>query len=399
MKATELYLITWVPRTTIHLREVHAFFSGSTEKLPLLNKRILADHVRNLEIDATSVHLQERNDLEMLSVRLGQFSFSVVEDGIFSLSVQVSNLQESIASLELFYRKNLGPALAYLFSRGAPLPKELSNIAEVYPLVLVVDDASQEDIEGLYQSMGERYDFSVTSQSKRFFFSTQLTVISRLHHDEDEDGAFQELLVGNIVFLQEFNKQLNTYLNFHRSIWDRISKIREQKNLRYKDFPSIRREIMDTVKTLLFVKARLSQMKDIACVREKLISSDIKTELKEYGLFRFESLIGDTQYIMDLWDMTIEYAQGTLVLLESLFQENTQRELSALKFVTFVGVVTGFFGMNIAFPWEERWMAVFPSSLAVIVLLAAVSFGFYGLLRWLIHYRRFVITDTETTTK
>jgi hypothetical protein len=42
--------------------------------------------------------------------------------------------------------------------------------------------------------------------------------------------------------------------------------------------------------------------------------------------------------------MTIEYVQGTFDLFKYLYEENTQREWGALKYITLVGVLTSFFG-------------------------------------------------------
>ena len=385
MKIEKVYLITWLQRTTVHLQEVYDFLSGNFNSLHL-RKDVLERLLQALEV--TDVVLTEKNDFETLTARTGAYEFMAVEDGVFSLSTTEENITVSIPAIEDYYRDRLGPALSYLFSKGAPLPKELSNVKEIYPIVLIVREATDKEIEALRNQLNDEWESSVSSGTTTMYFGRKFTIVRLLKRDERRDAVRDEL-VGNIAFLREFSKQLRQYVNLHRTMWDEISTIRESRKLRYRDFPEVRHKIMDFLRTLFFVKARLSQMGDIARARMELLRPEVREELKELNIFRYESVIADQRYIYDLWIMTIEYVNGTLELLESLFQENTQRELNTLKFITLLAALTGFFGMNIAFPWEERWPVVYASSVVVILILAFISIAFYYLLRHFIYNRHF----------
>jgi len=168
-------------------------------------------------------------------------------------------------------------------------------------------------------------------------------------------------------------------LYLHRELWEKISYIREKRTIRYRDFPRVREEMLDYLETMSFVKARLEQMKDILSEREISSNQYVMKILTDLSLDRFAYLDAGQNYISHLWQMTTEYVHGTLSLLESLFNEHTQREITTLKYVTVVGVLTSFFGMNIAFPWEDRWSNVFRSSFEVVglILLLAVSFYYF----------------------
>ncbi len=383
--------MTWIQRTTVHLEEMYAFFRGVDHELPLLDPKQLAKHRVSLNIASTV--LAERNDFDMLVAKVGdQFEFSAVEDGVFTLryTSPIQKITTARKHIEAYYRDRLGPALAYLYHRGAPLPKELHTLTSIYPIIIIVSDASEKDVIRLYRTLKEDYDTIVSSKTTQFFFGPIVTIIRKTGRDEGRDRVFEQLL-SNIVFLREYYRQLHEYINLHRTIWDQISAIRESTHIRYRDFPTIRLKLMDFLKTLFFIKARLHQMGDIVAARKVLLPENVKKELEECGLYRFESALTDERYLMDLWNMTIEYAQGTSHLLESLFQENTQRELNALKFITLIGAITSFFGMNIAFPWEERWPAIFESSIVVVGIITLVSFAFYLFLRILIYNRQFRI--------
>src|SRR3989338_5167548 len=121
MKIEKIYLIAWIQRTTIHLQELHDLLRGNFDSL-VLDRKKLEKHFKNLQISA--VELKTHNDFDTLYAKAGDFEFTVVEDGVFSLSTDSKNPIKDQDKLETYYHKHLGPALAYLFSGGAPLPKE-----------------------------------------------------------------------------------------------------------------------------------------------------------------------------------------------------------------------------------------------------------------------------------
>lgn len=388
MQVTRMYLVTWIQRTTIHLKEMHDLFCGSYDQLHLDQKK-LEKHHDALEIH--SVEFAEENDFEVLRMKSGPYLFSAVEDGIFMLATDgISDIASARSNLENYYRDKIGPALSYLFSRGAQLPKSLSEVSEFYPIVMILEHATEHDVRKLYSNLGEQFDHVVTSKTTQIFFGKVYTVLRLFKRDARRDKVIDDL-VANIIFLQEFTKQLRDYLNTHRSMWDHITKIRETSNMKYKDFPLVRRKIMDFLKTLLFINARLNQMGDIAHARYVLLRIEVKSELEECNLLKFENAIADLRYVKDLWTMTIEYVKETLSLLESLYGENTQRELNAVKIITMITAITGFFGMNIAFPWDTEWPIISFSSYIVVGIVACLSLALYFILKRAIYYRKFVI--------
>jgi len=50
------------------------------------------------------------------------------------------SLFTDIDALAEYYEKKLSPAISYLFSLGAPIPKELANIETVYPYFIVLNN-------------------------------------------------------------------------------------------------------------------------------------------------------------------------------------------------------------------------------------------------------------------
>ena len=134
------------------------------------------------------------------------------------------------------------------------------------------------------------------------------------------------------------------------------------------------------------------ELRSIALYEDSLSTLE---ELKKLGMLKFDHLEANQKYITHLWQMTIEYAKGSLSLLESLYQENTQKELNAIKFITFGALITGFFGMNIAFPWEDRWIDVKWSSFIVLLIILSLFISFFYILKIAIYNRNFLVQQKK----
>ncbi|OQA03987.1 MAG: CorA-like Mg2+ transporter protein [bacterium ADurb.Bin400] len=390
-KIERLYLAAWIPRTFLHLGEIYDFLSRTPE-IKGLDAKKLVQLRDQLKIDRVTFHRE--NGFDHLIAICGDIEISVSEDGVIILTTPVTEYQVTLNKLETFYNNNFGPALTYLFSRGAPLPKALSKAHDIYPIFIVANNMTETEAGIFLESASDTLITSQVSDEISFFTGKNITILSLLPAFKDA-GITEGELLRNVVFLDEFEKQLSHYLNLHRTMWDQVSKIRESRSMRYKDFPKIREEILDFHRTLSFVKARLAQMEDIVDARAATVNPTVREKLATIGLDRFEYLKADQQYVNHLWQMTIEYVDGTLNLLEYLFQENTQRELSAIKFITFITAITSFFGMNIGFPWEERWPEVADSSYMVLIFMIAFAIGFYYFLKITIYNRRFVVKNSS----
>ena len=181
----------------------------------------------------------------------------------------------------------------------------------------------------------------------------------------------------------------------HRSVWTEISEIRENNNLRFSNFTVLRNKILEILKTISFIRARLQQMNDILSIRNSVSSEVLKQRLSTLGLDSFLSLEKSSHYVDNLWQMTADFGNSTMTLFEFLLEENTQREIRLLQQITVAGVLVGFFGMNIAFPWEDRWLHISSSSFIVLGIIILALYIFYLFVRKMIRNRRFAMTNKQ----
>ena len=383
MSVDRIYIGTWLPRTHIHLGEIYHFLSTG------LGADLDKKRTKNLHKQLGIQELVFSNNQDFNSVQFTSagITVTITEDGVILLMTNaVDNLKASTKKIESFYVNHLGPSLAYLFSRGALLPQTLVNVEEVYPRIFIGENIQQSEVQEIFRSQNDQLLTQASSGDTIIFYGKELEVISR--QNSDATAHFDSLII-NLVFTQSYSDLLKRYLAAHRSVWADISLIKESPHLRYRDFPEIRNRILNFLKTISFIRTRLEQMTEILLARDSIILEDVRKKLADLGLESFAVLKSSSRYFLDLWQMTTDYANSTLTLFESLVEENTQREIRLLQQVAVAGMLVGFFGMNIAFPWEDRWPDTLMSSFAVVGVIIASMIIFYLVSKKIISNRKF----------
>lgn len=96
---------------------------------------------------------REQGLLEYVAVQTTTpLSFRVYEDGLIILERDISaSLKKDAAGIKGYYDGQLSKALSYIFSKGAPVPKELANIATILPYIVTVEGATEADAKKTVQ--------------------------------------------------------------------------------------------------------------------------------------------------------------------------------------------------------------------------------------------------------
>ena len=149
MQIEKIYIGGWFQRTTLQLSEIYDFIRDGTSELKLDKNKLKKLHA---ELNLAGVEYGV-DGLEFLMIKTQTgIHIKIFEDGLIVLNdsgVNEFSLFQDIEGLANYYEKKLSPALTYLFSLGAPVPKELANIETVYPYFIVLNNAKEEQIQAL----------------------------------------------------------------------------------------------------------------------------------------------------------------------------------------------------------------------------------------------------------
>ncbi len=363
-----IYIGGWFQRTTLHLTEVwnllndgkfDPYVTGTTTGVSATDLRQV---VASLAIKEVS---RESGPLEcvLITTRDG-IVCRVYEDGLIVLEKPVSSLREDQAEIEEYYEKKLSKAFSLLFSKGAPVPRELTAIKSVYPFIVTVEDASKKDVDGIFASLDQGMHSSVVAKKTHLYRGHELVVI---------DGAPKRLvrdIVESEIFFREFKSQLHRYLGIHRQLWENIAKIKEQPKFNGSDASRYRHELADYQKTINLIDARIDQMGAYVRTRQKVVSAQkINAYLDRFLEYKFETLLDTHEYVRYLWDMTQNYLNATIAIFDGLQAKATQRSVDSLQLVSL------FMAMNVLLLGLGRGATVLSVSVTGVLFVTLLLLG------------------------
>ena len=379
----------WFQRTALHLSEFHDFVLG--EETPLdLDPKEIQKYRRALDIE----HVEKKFDgLEYIHIHTKKgIDLQVFEDGLIVLSFPPQmNGKKTIQLLTNYYEKKLSPAFSYIFSLGAPVPKELANIKNVYPYFLVLDNASVEQIDELFTAYKEPRQFDIESETFNIHRGDKLYVINRKTESIENVARF----IQEQIFLREFRGQMHRYLNLHRIIWERIAEVKERGTIRGKSIGAFKTKIEEYKKTITLIDTRIDQMGTYIHTRERIAKgSPALQEFQNVIEYRYETLSNTLSYVKDIWTMTMRYVDSALDLFKDLQSQSTNSSVQNLTVVTSMGVGATLLGLFTA----DSVPAFTVFGVAYFFILAAIGYGANRVMRAIYRNRDYEVSDTRINT-
>ena len=139
-----------------------------------LNEKELVNKRNQLEIEQASFEEYPINSVILNTKRV---KTTITEDGVILLQTSVEEVTRSVNRLKLFYEERLAPAISYLFSLGAPLPKELHKAKHIYPLLFVVKKSDPKSLAELFKKIENTEIESVSSDKLAVYFGQSAIII------------------------------------------------------------------------------------------------------------------------------------------------------------------------------------------------------------------------------
>lgn len=339
MKIHKVYIGAWFQRTTLHLSEIHDFFKEAESPLEL-NKKKLNDLQRKLELRSVELKMGALDYIEAKSKK--DIIFKIFEDGLIILSTNYDSLKQDIDELRDYYEKLLSPSLSYIFSLGAPIPKELANIKNIYPYFVVLKDSSQNEAYKLLKDFEQEKYFEINKDTFEIYRGNKLYIIN----NKGEKISNIEKLIQEQIFMREYKGQLHRYLNLHRIIWERIAEVKERGEIKGREIEAFKNKIEGYSKTINLIEARINQMGSYIGTRDSIIKSD--QGFKQFAdvlEFKYDTLNNTLSYIKDIWRMTKNYVNSSLDLFFTLQAKSTEASVKNLTVVTSMGVGATLIGL------------------------------------------------------
>jgi hypothetical protein len=335
---TKIIFGGWYQRTTLHLQEIYNFLSRGVSKLDLEKNKL-----KSLRASLNLKSVKKESDYfdYVKAVCENGIVIKYYEDGLYILEVESGNIEASEKLLKNYFEKFFKPAINYLFSKGAPTPKILSNIADDHVIVIRSLDRDHRKLKVDGRRFGRVYK-ETFSKEISVFKTENYIFISGFPNKADSI----DLIVEMEIFFKEFKEQLQKYLDIHRKIWEEISDIKENKFIKGKDVEIYRLKLESYKKTIDLIHNRINQMSSYANTRASLAKLlNVEEPLKVLFQYKFEDLFNTLSYIKEIWKMTENYVNSAISILVEIASRNSMAGIRNIQVLASIGVITGIVGL------------------------------------------------------
>lgn len=335
MEIKSVHIGLWFQRTTLHLTEIWLALHEKRSEIDLDQEK-LRGLVESLQREQSS---REAGYLEYILVKTPVLTYRIYEDGLMVIEKRASNIQEDLKILKSYYDERLSPFISYLFSKGAPIPKELANIKTILPYIIVTKGTEQE-VKTMLKELKEDAYGELEHETIGVYRSPNIIVINNI-----EDVNFTQAIIESQIFFREFKTQLQRYLSIHRIVWEKIAAIKEQATIGAAKIAELRNQLTDYQKTITLIGTRIKQMDTYLETRSKMAKT---LQLDEYlnvlFEYKYETLANTHTYIQHLWNMTEDYLNSAIQVFVELSEKTNKDAFNALRLVTSIGAIAGIFG-------------------------------------------------------
>ena len=387
MKVDGIYIGGWFQRTMLQLSEIYDFLRDCKSELKL-DKEKLVELRNNLNIGSIDYSV---SGVEYIILTTGDnITVKIFEDGLVVLNskeAKYDTLLSDVKKLENYYENKLSPAFSYLFSLGAPVPKELANIETVYPYFIVLDKANEEEIKELLLKSDKQKYFNFDNKKYEVVRGDKFYYIN----NKSQNLENIERYIEEQIFIREFKGQLHRYLNIHRIIWEKIDDVKANTKVKGSDIVKFSTKLEAYAKTINLIDGRIKQMSTYLPTREKIAKSDEELEefLKISG-YRYETLRDTLAYIQYLWGMTQNYVQAAQRQFEGIKSDVTSKSVSSLTIVTSMSAGAAILGL---FQNSKPEFTMF--GVLYFFILAVIGWSSNKILKAISSKQKYDVTDIE----
>ncbi|HEY1041767.1 MAG TPA: hypothetical protein VGE63_03540 [Candidatus Paceibacterota bacterium] len=385
MKIEQVSIGGWFQRTTLHLSEIYDLCKDGSSSLPLESSK-LKKFQKSLDIKTIEWVSGDLDKVVFLSE--GSIETNIFEDGLIIINIKAKgDIADLIKEVTYYYEKKLSPALGYIFSLGAPVPKELANIQIIYPYFILLQNATSKTIASMLSSFKEERHIEVKRSKFEIYRGKQIYIIN----NQGESNSVLQRFIEEQVFIREFKNQLHHYLNLHRIIWEKIADVKEKGVIKGNQIGELKDKIEGYSKTINLIEARINQMGTYIITREDIVKKDKELEkLVDVLQFKYETLSDTLDYVKHVWTMTKNYVASALTLFSDIQAKSTETSVGNLTIVTSMGVGATIIGLFTSQPPEFSWKSV-----VYVLILGVIGYIADKLVKHFSINRMYTINDIE----
>jgi len=334
----KIYLGSWALGSNIHLKELYQMLSvGKSLNFP--EKEVKA-WLKGFNVEKVEYVPQAFNSVK--GKLKNSLEFDILEDGIMLVSKEIIDVTKDQELLTHFMDSEMKPLWKNISSRDVTLAVVSTEEEKVkeekikYPIVMVVNEATEEDLVGVFGMFEEIVFKKVALEKGSVWIGDDVVVLNDVNINE------YDLLeaVRYLMFARLYELKLNDLLSIQRKLWNKIEGIRSRKFYKSTELPLVRDSALSIQNQANFYSSLSRQTKQLLLWREKFINEYLTDHVLS-NLFKefFLSLRSTQSYLEELWIMTQSHANDTVQSVSLLYSDNQQRELRTLQKLFLISAV------------------------------------------------------------
>ncbi|MBU2566929.1 hypothetical protein KKG46_05235 [Patescibacteria group bacterium] len=339
MKFQSLYIASWTPSSTIHLKEFYralTYWESNNYK-----RKDIKPWVKGMELEEIHYRPEAINFIEGRFVN--DVFFRVLEDGMVLAGIGIKDLNKDVQRLEQFLETKLINLWDNLFSRGTNLPKVFEDVKAIKPRLVVISEANTNDLEEVFNSLKVIPYKKISIEKGDVWIGESLVVVNNNQFTKEQ----VENMVEHLLFAREYELQLERLITAYHLLWNKVEGIRSQKFVQASELSRSHDLIVNIQSQTNFFVARLNQMRQFLYWREELIDEyivdkDLNRTFKHF----FMSLRSSQNYMQESWKMLSNYVISTVNLITFLYSDSERKNLAALQKMFLINVVSSIIALG-----------------------------------------------------
>jgi hypothetical protein len=333
MKYISMHLGAWYLGSTIQLKELYSALGF--QRSDSIEKKELSAWLKKIKVDNVEYITHSINSVR--AVFQDKFTCDVTEDGVILMSGLCSDLKADHQKLNGFMNTKFIPFWHKLFSLSHGGRADIFDDSKVkHPIVLVIDEASTDDMTEIFQLFDELVFKKIKLEVGEVWIGDAIVIVNGMDISEDD---MQET-VRYLMFARVYEMHVRELFMKQRDLWEEIESIRHQRIDRSESLPPVRDHALMIQDQAYLLKSRSRQMQQFLTWRENYIMTNLPDHIltKTFQTF-FISLRSTQEYLHELWEMTVNYADATVRSISLMYSQIQQRELSTLQKIFLVSAV------------------------------------------------------------
>ncbi|MCF7861009.1 hypothetical protein K9M79_02095 [Candidatus Woesearchaeota archaeon] len=281
-----------------------------------------------------------RDDFDFIEIIHNKVKYIVTQDGLVYGIRNLTKIVDNVAELNHFIIEVIYKDILQMHVLDTLLIRKL---VKKVPEVLIFDSSmNDQKADGLFKSLGRNHDYTI-SITKPFrikkYYGNGLAVFKYVFKSLQRNRKLKTLLESQIV-LSDYQNIIPYLVSEYHDIWRQVTDVRNKSQLRMKELPQLIDQLLEAERQIKHTMSQLQQFDNFIAERQRIvIQNKDETILKNLKLFDFDEMINLNDYVNEQWIMARDYVHSTLTLIDTIYKENSQKEMTLLQVIFAVGTI------------------------------------------------------------